>query len=74
MVIDSSLRPMRLSPVEQTLWYLNIGGALFLLVRLYSQRLVRIYPSLFTYLAADALEQIVALIFGRRRTVYGEIY
>jgi hypothetical protein len=65
---------MRLSPAEQALWYANITAAVFLLWRLYSQRLARIYPALFTYLVADSLEQIVALAFGRRRTVYAEIY
>jgi hypothetical protein len=65
---------MRLSPTEQALWYLNIAAALFLLVRLYSQQLVKIYPALFTYLAADALQQIVALTFRRSRTIYAEIY
>jgi hypothetical protein len=65
---------MRLSPAEQTLWYLNIAAALFLLVRLYSQQLVKIYPALFTYFAADALQQIVALTFGRSPKAYAEIY
>lgn len=65
---------MRLSPTEQTLWYLNIAAVVFLLARLYSQRLARIYPALFVYLFADALQQVVALAFGKRRQVYAEIY
>src|SRR5215471_3717744 len=65
---------MRLSLAEQILWYLNIAAVLFLLVRLQVQRLSRIYPSLFCYFLVDALQQVVAVAFARRRTVYGEIY
>jgi hypothetical protein len=65
---------MRLSLAEQVLWYLNIAAVLFLLLRLHTQRLWRIYPSLFCYLLVDAAQQITALAFARRRTVYGEIY
>jgi hypothetical protein len=65
---------MKLSPAEQALWYLNIAAVIFLLARLFGQRLARIYPSLCCYLAADAIEQIVEVLFGRRRRVYAEIY
>jgi len=65
---------MRLSPAEQVLWYLNIGFAMMVLARLYLERLIRLYPALFTYILADALEQAAELAFGRRRHVYGEIY
>ena len=65
---------MRLSLAEQTIWYLNIAAALFLLFRLYSYRLISLYPALFTYFLVDAVEQAAELMFGRRRHVYGEIY
>ncbi|MBV8847560.1 MAG: hypothetical protein JO307_32515 [Bryobacterales bacterium] len=65
---------MRLSPAEQALWYFNIAAAILVLARLYSERLIRLYPALFAYILLDALEQATELVFARRRHVYGEIY
>jgi hypothetical protein len=65
---------MRLSPVEQALWYLNIAAALFLIFRVYRSGLISLYPALFTYFLADIVEQIAQLAFGHGGRIYAQIY
>ena len=65
---------MLLGQLEQWLWYLNIGAAVVLLARLYSQRLVTLYPALFVYLLADTVQQALELTFEHKRRWYGQIY
>jgi hypothetical protein len=65
---------MRFSLGEQAVWYLNIAASLFLVFRLYSYRLIWLYPALFSYFLVDAIEQGTQLVFGHTPRLYAEIY
>ncbi len=65
---------MQLGDLERWLWYLNIGAASVLLLRLAGARLVRTYSAVFTYILADTVEQILLMVFSRSRQRYGMIY
>jgi hypothetical protein len=56
---------MRPGPLEDFVWYLNVAGTGALIARLYFQRLAWIYRLLFLYLALDALEDVLTLVFSR---------
>jgi hypothetical protein len=65
---------MAFNLVVQALWYLNIAASAVLFVRLYFQRLARIYPFLIAYLLAESLEQILALAFSGHRDAQRDTY
>jgi hypothetical protein len=63
-----------LPPFDLGIWYLNIAVTIALLFRLIWSRLFRVYRWLFLYIAADALQQCVGLLFPRNTNRYAEAY
>src|SRR5215469_16782847 len=65
---------MHLGDAELALWYLNIGAAGLLLLRLCTEQLAAIYSTVFAYLLADTIEQALGLALSQNQTWYGWIY
>lgn len=65
---------MHLGDAELALWYLNIGAATLMLLRLYREHLAAIYSAVFAYLLTDTIQQALGLALLHNQTWYGWVY